>query len=222
MALFDPATVPYKHTHFSLIVQISQIQVRASRFRRGGHQEGLEECVKNEKWSRQLETTGVTPTHGRQRNPFNASPYKHRVKKWHLIVFLPSTCAPSLFHILTLHFLLPPSPALTLWLSVSGYHFFFPLPLQPPAFLFSCWLQIMFCNGLRCWQLKVTWFMSQQQLDYDGIFPSRPTSPYIFLFVPPLSHSQRVTSSLLLIHPLSLPCIKGESRHHFLCSSKSH
>lgn len=123
--LFDPATVPNKHTNFNQIAQISQIQVRASWFRRGGHQEGLEECAKNEKWSRQQETTGVTTTRGRQKNPFNTSPYKHRVKKWHLIVFLPSTCAPSLFHILTLHFLLPPSPTLTLWLSVSGYTFFY-------------------------------------------------------------------------------------------------
>lgn len=174
MALFDPASVPYKHTHFSPIVQISQIQVRASRFRRGGHLEGLEECVKNEKWSRQLETTGVTPTHGRQRNPFNASPYKQSEK-------MTSHCVPAKylrsFTLSYTHSSFPPPSisrsyimAFCQWI----YIFFFPLPLQPPAFLFSCWLQIMFCNGLRCWQLKVTWFMSQQQLDYDGIFPPAP------------------------------------------------
>lgn len=127
-----------------------------------------------------------------------------------------SHCAPaksSLFHTLTLHFILPSSPSSTLRLSVSWYTFFFLLlPLQSPAFVFSRWWQIIFCNGLRCWQLKVTWLMSQQQLDYDEI--SAPphftlTSTCIIHFLTP-SHSvsHRATFSLLLIHSLSLSGIQ--------------
>lgn len=215
-ACLNPATVPVTKTQVSVWLHTShkgyKIQVKSYRSQWRGHQEGLVKCVKNKKWSRQQENTGDAPTHGRQTNPFNTSPYKQKAKK-KKDISLYSCQVLALLHSFTHSSFPPPSISLPYIMAFCQwiYTFFFLLPLQPPAFLFSRWWQIIFCNGLRCWQPKVTWFMSRQQLDYDGISPPPhiTLTPLLTLFTSSLRLTQflivRVTFSLFysFIHSLS-------------------
>lgn len=223
-ACLIPATVPTTKTQISVWLHTSykgyKIQVKSYRSQWRGHQEGLVKCVKYKKLSRQLETTGDAPTHGRQTNPFNTSPYKQKAKKKkrHLIVLLPSTCTPSLFRTLTLHFLLFPSPSLTLWLSVSGYTFFFCFLCNLPHFS-------SLVDG-----------KSSSVMDWDADSQRSPDSchgnswimteyPCIIHFIPPsysVSNSQSHFLSLLLINSLSLLCTKGDGTGFTSCAQENH
>jgi len=65
--------------HLTRIQDSGEIQPISVTWTSGGT---CEVCKKKEKkWFRQQKTTGDTPTHGRQTNPFNTSPYKQKAKK---------------------------------------------------------------------------------------------------------------------------------------------
>lgn len=127
-------------------------------------------------------------------------------------MLLPSARSPSLIHSITPHFLRSPSSSLALWLSVSRLH---TVLASHTAFLFPRWWKIIFRNGLRCWQSKVIWFMSRQQLDYDGMVTPRTHSP-LSLF----------TSSIHLTHFHSLipsvSCGRGDGTGAASCTQANH
>lgn len=112
-------------------------------------------------------------------------------------MLLPSARSPSLIHSITPHFLRSPSSPLALWLSVSRLH---TVLASHPAFLFPRWWKIIFRNGLRCWQSKVIWFMSRQQLDYDGMVTPPNTLASFIIYILPSPNSLSLSHSFHLPH----------------------
>lgn len=131
---------------------------------------------------------------------------------------MTSHCVPAKYlHSFTLSYthssFSPPSISFSNIMAFCQWtYIFLPLPLQPPAFLFSCWLQIMICNGLRCWQkghlIHVT--------PTAGLWRNISIPPHLSV------HFSHRPSSFSFNHSFALSALykRWPHRHHFLCSRK--